>query len=433
MKATVLGKEKNEVSLSVEAGKEEVGKEIKKTYARLAREVKIPGFRKGKVPPLVLRSHLGVETIYHEALKELLPVFYNQAVKELNLKPITQPQFDVKTIGEEEGLVFNAKVEVKPEVKLGSYKGIEVETLDIEVKEEEINEQLEMLRERFAQLKVASGRPIKEGDFALVSFQGLIDGRVLESASAEDFMFEVGKGQFIPEFEENLLGAKVGEVREFDVDFPPEYPLKEVAEKKVHFKVIVKEIKEKELPPLDDEFAKQAGAFGTLDELKGMLKERLEEVKKREAEMSLRNEVMRKVVAEAEVELPETLVNQELEEVLAEFAYRLSLQGVSIPQYLDRTNKSLDDLKGDLRPEAEKRLKNELVLEAIAEKEKLTISDEELRKQIELLAEKSGKKADELSKEMEQKGQLELLKYDMILKKSLDFIVDKAKKVEKGA
>lgn len=433
MKTTLLEKKKHEVSLSVEADKEEVKKEIKKTYARLAREVKIPGFRKGKVPPPVLRSHLGIDAIYYEALKELLPLFYSQAVKELNLKPVSQPQFDVKAISEDKGLLFNAKVEVKPEFKLGRYKGIEVEVLDTDVKEEEVEEQLEMFRERFAQLKVASGRPIKEGDFALVSFQGLVDGKAIEAASAKDFMFEVGKGLFIPEFEENLLGAKVGEVREFDVEFPPGYRVEEVAEKKVHFKVIVKEVKEKELPPLDDNFAKQAGAFKNLDELKKMLKERLEEAKKREAEISLRNEVVRKVVAETKVELPETLVKRELDEVLSEFAYRLSLQGISTPQYLDRTGKSLDDLKGDLRKEAEKRLKNELALEAIAEKEKLRVSDEELNKQIELLAKRSGKQTEELSKELEQKGQLELLKYDMLLRKSVDFIVNEAKKVEKGA
>jgi trigger factor len=433
MKVTVAKEEKNKVWISIEAKDEEVKKEVKKTYKRLASQVLVPGFRKGKAPPEVLKTRLGKEVVAQEALKDLLPLFYSKAVENLGLKPIAPPRFNVKDFEEERGLFFEAEVEVKPKVGLKGYKGVKVEKPSVEVTEEEVEKHLDSLRDRFAKLKVVERRPIQEGDFVVISFQGFYAGQQLQSASANDFMVEVGGGKFIQEFENNLLGANVGEVREFEVNFPPNYPASEVAGKSVKFKVIVKEIKEKELPDLNDDFAKQVGAFETLDDLKKIIRERLEEVKEKEAEGIVRREVLKKVVDAAEVELPETLIQKEIDEVLMDFSYQLGLQGYSINQYLEAAKKSMEDLRDELRPEAEVRLRNELVLEAIAEKEDISVSSEEVDEEISKLAKKTGRVKESLEKEIRERGHYELFKYDILLKKCLDFIVNNAKVVGGGS
>ncbi len=430
MEAKLEKQEKNRVWAEVKVEVEETGFGFKQAYRKLSESVTIPGFRKGKVPPDILKRRVGEAAILAEALEILLPQFYLQAVDKLKLKPIDRPKVELVSAREGEDLVFKFEVEVKPEVKVENYLGVEAKRISAEVTEEEVKEQVDILRNRFATLKPTKSRPIKKGDFVLMSFTGKINGQVLESATAQDFVVELGQGYLMPGFEDKIYGAKPGDVLEFSLTFDEDYFAKEVAGKTVDFQVIIKELKEKVLPEASDEFAKQVGAYNSLEELKEKLKEQLGLLKKQQSESLFREAVLSQVVEWAEVEVPETLINRQIEEMIRLLDFRVRREGLTLERYLEETGKTIEDLRNEFRSQAEQTAKTELVLEKIAEKEGLKVTEKDIDEEIELLARRTGASKEQLKEEMTRNNEMPLLEYDILLKKTLNYLVENAKEVK---
>lgn len=430
MEAKLEKQEKNRVWAEVQVEVEETGFGFKQAYRKLSESVTVPGFRKGKVPPDILKRRVGEAAILAEALEILLPQFYLQAVDKLKLKPIDRPKVELVSAREGENLVFKFEVEVEPEVKVENYLGVEAERISAEVTEEEVKEQVDILRNRFATLKPAKSRPIKKGDFVLMSFTGKINGQVLESATAQDFVVELGQGYLMPGFEDKIYGAKPGDVLEFSLTFEEDYFAKEVAGKTVDFQVIIKELKEKVLPEANDDFAKQVGAYNSLEELKEKLKEQLGLLKKQQSESLFREAVLSQVVEWAEVEVPETLINRQIEEMIRLLDFRVRREGLTLERYLEETGKTIEDLRNEFRSQAEQTAKTELVLEKIAEKEVLKVTEKDIDEEIELLASRTGASKEQLKEEMTRNNEMPLLEYDILLKKTLNYLVENAKEVK---
>lgn len=430
MEAKLEKQEKNRVWAEVQVESQETNFGFKQAYRKLSESVTVPGFRKGKVPPDILKRRVGEATILAEALEILLPQFYLQAVNKLNLKPIDRPKVELVSAREGEDLVFKFEVEVKPEVKVDNYLGVEAKKIPDEVTDEEVEEQINILRNRFATLKPAESRPIKKGDFVLMSFTGKINGQVLESATAQDFVVELGQGYLMPGFEDKIYGAKPGDILEFSLTFDEDYFAKEVAGKTVDFQVVIKELKEKVLPEANDDFAKQVGAYKNLEELKEKLREQLALFKKQQSESLFREAVLNQVVEKAEVEVPETLINREIEEMIRLLDFRVRREGLTLERYLEETGKTIEDLRKEYRSQAEQNAKTELVLEKIAEKEGIKVTEEDIDKEIELLARRTGANKDQLKEEMTRNNEIPLLEYDILLKKTLNYLVENAKEVK---
>ncbi len=430
MEAKLEKQEKNRIWAEVQVESRETDFGFKQAYRKLSERVMVPGFRKGKVPPEIIKRRVGEAAILAEALEIMLPKFYLQAVNKLNLKPIDRPKVELVSAREGENLVFKFEVEVKPEVIVENYLGVEAEKLPDEVTEEEVEEQLNILRNRFATLKPAGSRPIKKGDFVVMSFTGKINGQVLESATAQDFVVELGKGYLMPGFEDKIYGAKPGDVLEFSLSFEENYFAKEVAGKTVDFQVVVKELKEKVLPEANDEFAKQVGAYKSLDELKAKLREQLGFFKKQQSESLFREAVLNQVVKRAQVDVPETLINRKIEEMVRLLEFRVRREGLTLDRYLEETGKTIEDLRKEYRSQAEYKAKTELVLEKIAEKEGIKVTEKDIDEEIELFARRTGTTREKLKEEMIKNNEIPILEYDVLLKKTLNYLVENAKEVK---
>lgn len=433
MKTMVEELEKNKVLLKVEVPTGDVDQAIEKAYKSISSRVSIPGFRKGRIPRKIIDARIGKESVLQEALNEMLPVYYSRAVERSGIKPIDKPEIEVVQLKEGQPLLFNAKVQVKPKVKLGKYKGVKAKMPFIEVTDEEIDGHIELLKDRFAQLEPVT-RKLRKGDFALINFEGFVDGKPFEGGSANDYLLQVGSGTFAPGFEDKLIGARRGEIREIFIDMPKEHPIAEIAGKKVKFKVFVKEIKQKKLPKVDDEFAKEIGAFETLKELKDDVKRRLEEVKRNQDQFALRGKVLEAVSKGAEVEISEIMVERRVNEMIGDFAFNLKNRGIDLNDYLKATNTSMESLRERFKRDALRALKNELVLGAIGEKEGLEVKEEEVDNEIEKLAQRMNVEGSEVKKRLEERGNLGLLREDILLRKTLDWLVDQAeiKRERKG-
>lgn len=431
MKTDLEKIEKNKVLLKVEVPAESTALAIKEAYKTVSEQVNIPGFRKGRVPSQVIDTKLGVGVVYNEALKQMLPLYYAQAVKETGIEPIDQPEIDVKQMEKDKPLIFEAAVEVKPEVKLGEYKGIEASRVPTKVTKGEIDERVEHLRNRFAKLEVVEEkRPLKKGDFGLIDFKGYIGETPFEQGSATDYLLELGSQTFVPGFEDQLIGAGKGEIVDVNVVFPKEYQLKEVAGKKVRFNVLVKEIKRKVLPELNDEFAKEAGEFDSLQALKSDLKAKLAESKKVRSDLDLRRSLLSTVAEEAEVEIPESMKRYRTEQLLSQFSQNLRSQGINMNDYLNSTKTDFETLKKSLEEEAVASVKSELVLEAIAKAEGIEVSDEEIEQEIRSYAQIMGKEYEEAKDLIEQKGTIWVIREDLTKRKTMDWLVEHAKIIE---
>ncbi len=374
----------------VEVDNEKIEAAMNQAYHKVVRRVNIPGFRKGKAPRAILERFVGREALLEEALDIVVPEAYNEAVTESGLDPIDQPHLDIVKLEAGEPLVFKAEVTVKPEVELGQYQGFEVERETVEVTPDQIDRQMEMLRERHAQLaSVPDDEAVANGLFSLIDFEGFLEGEPFEGGKAEGYMLEVGSGSFIPGFEDQLLGAKIGEEREIQVTFPEEYHAAELAGKPVTFKVKVREIKKKEKPELDDAFAKQVGPFQTLQELQADLQNRLEEAAKGRVSSAFERAAVDTVVAAAKVDLPEILVHRRTHRLMDDFARQLAQSGLSMQDWLQQTGKDDHALHEEFEPAAQQQVKTDLVLEAVAKKEGLTVTEDEVRAEIERLVQSS--------------------------------------------
>jgi trigger factor len=420
--------DKNKVKIRVEVPAEEVDRAIDRAFRRLAREVFVPGFRRGKVPRRVLQARLGMEPVVEEVKQTDVPGYYAEALRLLELEPIDDPELDWDSISVEEGkpLVFEAEVEVKPRVEVTGYKGIEVEAPEEEATEEEVQRALESLRDRFAQLEVMEGKTLAEGDFALIDFDGDVNGKPFPGSSAKDYMLEIGRPDIWPEFNRELLGKRKGDILDIKVKMPETHPDPELAGKIASFKVLVKEVKVKKLPELNDDFAKEASSFDTLEELKADLREKISRAKKERAEETVRQRIMEKLTRDLEVDIPRKMIDRYVEARRKELEARLASRDISLQSFLQAANYTEKRMEEEFAAEAERLIKNELVLEAVARAEGISVSDRELDEEVLRRATSLGIDAEEYRQVLEERGLLEELKVDLLHEKALKFLVDNA-------
>ncbi|WIF94117.1 trigger factor [Caminicella sporogenes] len=426
MNSKILKKENNRVTLEIKVSAEDFEKAIQESYMKNRKRFNIPGFRKGKAPRKIIEMQYGEGIFYEDAINIALPKEYDKAIKQHNLEPVDRPDVDIEEIKKGEDLIFTATVTVKPEVNLGEYKGIEVEKIEYNVTDEDVEKELERMRDLNARLVNVEDRPVQKDDTVIIDYKGFVDGVQFEGGTAENQSLVIGSGKFIPGFEEQLIGANRGDEIEVKVKFPEEYHADKLAGKDAVFKVTIKEIKFKELPDLDDEFAKDVSEFDTLEELKADIRKRLEENAQKRAERELREKVLDKVVENAQIDIPEVMVETEIDNMLTDFDFQLRYQGLDLEKYLQFTNTKIEDLRNQMKDDAYNRVKTSLVLEAIKEKENIEVTDEDVEKEIEKIAEQN-KVSVEKMKETFRDGNYGYIRNTIKVRKTIDFLVENAK------
>lgn len=417
--------ENNVGVLTIEVEAEEVKKGLDAAFKKVVTKVNVPGFRKGKVPRVMFEQRFGVESLYQDALDILVPEAYSKAIDETGIFPVAQPEIDVEQIEKGKALIFTAKVTVKPEVKLGEYKGFELERLDATVTDEDVDNELKGLQEKQAELVLKEEGTVEKGDTAVIDFEGFLNEVPFEGGKGENYSLEIGSGSFIPGFEDEVVGMQTGEEKEINVTFPEEYHAADLAGQPVVFKVIVHEIKTKELPALDDEFAKDVNEeVETLDELKAKLRSDLEEKKKVESENKLRNDAIEKAVEHAEVDIPEAMLETELHNMIHEFQHRIESQGMNLDLYYQFTGTDEAKLKEQMKDDALARVKTNLVLEAVIKAENVEVSDEDVEAEITKMAEMYKMPVDAVKQAL---GNLSSVKEDLNVRKAIDLLVASSK------
>lgn len=429
MKATWEKIEKNLGVLEVEVDAERVAAALDKAFQKVVKKANVPGFRKGKVPRPIFEARFGVESLYQDAIDILLPEVYSEAVEQTDIFPVDRPEVDIEQFEKGQAFKFKAKVIVKPEVKLGDYKGVEVPAANVEVSEDELNEELTRLQERHAELVVIDEEAAKQGDTVVIDFDGSVDGVPFEGGKAERYSLELGSNTFIPGFEDQVIGLATGDFKDVTVTFPETYQAEELANKEAVFKVKVHEIKRKELPALDDEFAKDVSEFDTLDEFKSDLKKQLADRKSKEAEAEREKVLVDKVGENAEVEIPEAMVQSEVQNMVRDFDNRLRAQGMNLDMFLGFSGQTVEDLKEQMKVDAEKRVRNNLVLEQIAKAEDIDASEEEINKELQDMADAYKRSPEEIRNILAANGSLGSLREDVLLRKTIQFLIANAKEV----
>lgn len=421
--AVLEKKEKNTVFFNIEISPEEFEKGIQKVYLQTRSRFSIPGFRKGKVPRQIIELNYGAEVFYEDALNEILPDKYDEAVKELDLEPVDRPHVEnVDEITKGQPITVKFHVDVKPEVKLGDYSTLEMEEVKYEVTDEMIDNEILTAQNQNSRMVDASDREVKEGDILTIDYAGFADGEQFPGGTADNQQLEIGSNTFILGFEEQLIGKNKDEEVEVNVTFPEEYHEESLQSKEVTFNVTIKEIKEKELPELDDEFAKDVSEFDTFEEYKDSIRERLTKELENQERIETENKLVEKVVELSEVEIPEGMIETQVENELNDFGYRLQMQGLDLEQYLQLTGSDVEGMKDQFRPMAEKRVNSDLVLEAIAEKENFEVTEEDLDEELNLLAEQYNQEDKDKFIEDMKKGDLDFLKAGIKNKKVIDLL-----------
>jgi trigger factor len=428
MNYEILKKENSEVTMKITVSDEAFQKAVQAVYNKSKGKFNIPGFRKGKAPRSIIEKHYGEGVFYEDAVNELLPEHYGIALDTLGVEPVARPDIDIEEIEAGKGLVFTAVVTVAPEFTLEGYKGIEVEKINAEVTEEMLMEELEKTQNMNARLVSVTDRAVQKGDTTIIDYKGFVGEHQFDGGTAEGQELEIGSNKFIPGFEEQLIGAKVGDEVKVNVTFPETYHSEELAGKEAIFIVNVNDIKVKELPALDDEFAKDVSEFDTLEEYKESIKKELEESSKGSAEAAQRDKVIEAVANLLDVEIPEKMIDGEVDGMLRDFDQQLKYQGLSLEQYVQFTGGKIDDLKVQMRPDAIMRVKTGMVIEKVAEQENLQVSDEDIDAEIARIAEIQNKSVEETKKIFEQ-NDFEYLKENLKSKKAVDFLVGQAKLV----
>lgn len=417
--------ENNTAKLTIEVEASKFDKAIQKAYQKNKNKFNIPGFRKGKVPYAMVEKMYGAAVFYEDAANELISGAYAQAAEESGLEIVARPEINVTQIEKGKPFIFEAEVTTKPEVKLGKYKGIKVEKADVTVTDEEVAEELDKVKEQNARLVAADDKAVEDGDQTTIDFEGFVDGVAFEGGKGEDYPLTIGSHSFIDTFEEQLIGKKVGEEVEVNVTFPENYQAKELAGKPAMFKVTIKEIKVKEYPELDDDFAQDVSEFDTLDEYKEDIKKNLTEKKEKEAEAEKESKVIEAIVNDAEMDIPEKMVEAQAEQMLEEFAQNIAMQGISFEQYLQFTGATVDQMKEQVKPQAQARVESSLVLEAVVKAENIEAT-EEVEEEIKEMAGRYNMEADKL-KGLLTDSDKENLKKDICARKAAKFVVDEAK------
>ncbi|NLW17459.1 MAG: trigger factor [Firmicutes bacterium] len=420
----------NKVELQVECPEEQVAEALDRAYRKIVRQVSIPGFRKGKVPRQILEMRYGVEVLYDDAIDFLLPQVYQAALDEAAVEPIDRPEVEVVDFASGKPAVFKFVVQGPPEVELGEYKGVEVEAVSFPVEEEDVDQVLAQMQEQHARLVESPNNVVAEGDFVNLAYEGSIDGEPFAGCKADNYTLEIGSNTFIPGFEEQLVGLQQGETAEINVVFPEDYHNEELAGKPAVFKVEIKDIKQKEVPALDDDFAAEVSEFSTLEELRADIKNKLQESAAQRERDALEDRVIDAVVANATVDIPEVLIAREIDEMVEELVFSLTRQGFPEEFAREYISGRLDTIKEDYREGAEKRVKTRLVLEKIKEVEAVTVSEDEFEAKLQEMADFYQQELEEIRKKLTEQGSLELLRQNIANEKVIRLLVDAAVQVE---
>lgn len=418
--------ENNTAKLTIEVPAEEFDKAIQAAYQKNKNKFNVPGFRKGKVPYAMVEKMYGAGVFYEEAANELIPDAYANAAAESELEIVARPEINVTQIEKGKSFIFEAEVTLKPEIKLGKYKGVKVEAMDTTVTDEDVAAELDKVKEQNARLVAADDKAVEDGDQTTINFEGFVDGVAFEGGKGEDYPLTIGSHSFIDTFEEQLIGKKVGEEVEVNVTFPEQYQAKELAGKPAMFKVTIKEIKVKEYPELDDDFAQDVSEFDTLDEYKADIKKNLEEKKAQEAEADKESKVIEAIVNDSEMDIPEKMIEAQCQQMVEEFAQNIAMQGISFDQYMQFTGTTVDQLTEQVKPQAEARVQSSLVLEAIVKAEKIEASDEEFDEEIKRMAERYQMEADKVN-ELLSDDDKKNIRADICARKAAKLVVEKAK------
>lgn len=418
--------EKNMAKLTVEVSAEDFKAAIKKAFNKNKNRFAIPGFRKGKAPQAMIEKMYGEGVFYEDAADEAINASYAEAMKESGLDIVSRPEVTIEKIGKDEPFVYSALVAVKPEVTLGQYKGVEVEKADASVSAEDVEAELKKVQEQNARLLTVEDRGVEDGDQTVIDFEGFVDGKGFEGGKAEDYPLTIGSHSFIDTFEEQLIGKKIGEECEVNVTFPTEYHAADLAGKPATFKVTVKEIKVKELPELNDEFASEVSEFDTLDEYKKDVEKKLVEKKEIEANSKNEDAVVAKVVENATMEIPDKMIDAQAENMVQDMARRMQSQGLSLDMYLKYTGMTVEQMKEQARPDAEKRIRTRLVLEAVAKAENIQITDEKVDEEVAKMAEAYKMEVEKLKSYMSE-SDVKQMKEDLAVQQAVDLLVAEAK------
>lgn len=417
--------EKSMAKLTIEVSAEEFETALDKAYKKNKNKISLPGFRKGKAPRAMIEKMYGTGVFYEDAANDLIPDAYESAAKESELEIVAQPSIDVTQIEKGKPFIFTATVAVKPEVTLGEYKGIEVEKKTAEVTDEELQTEIDKVRESNSRMITVDDRAVQDGDITTIDFEGFVDGEPFEGGKGEDYPLTIGSHSFIDNFEEQLIGKNIGEETEVNVTFPEQYQAEELQGKPAVFKVTIKEIKVKELPELDDDFAQDVSEFDTVDEYKEDLKKKLLENKEAALKREKEEDVVGKIIENATMEIPDPMVDTQVRQMVQEFSQRIQSQGLSLQQYMQFTGMTPESLTNELQPQALKRIQSRLVLEAVAAAENIETSDEDLEKELEKMAEMYQMEADKL-KELVGEEEKKQIALDLAVQKAVELVVDAA-------
>ena len=417
--------EKNMAKLTIEVSPEELEGALQHAYLKNRKQITIPGFRKGKVPRQIIEKMYGPSFFYEDAVNELIPSAYEKAVDECELELVSRPEVSIVQIEKGKPFIFTAEVAVKPEVELGQYKGIEVDKQDTAATDEEVDKEIDKERESNSRSITVEDRPVQDGDMTVIDFEGFVVGAPFEGGKGTDYPLTIGSGAFIPGFEEQLIGAELGKETEVNVSFPEDYHAKDLAGKPAVFKCTVKEIKVKELPELDDDFAQDVSDFDTLEEYKADVRKKIEERKAASAKAKKEDAVIEKIIEGAKMEIPDAMVKTQAEQGVDEFAQRLQMQGMSIEQYLQYMGGSIDAMVEQYKPQALKRIQSRLVLEAVVAAENLEVSDEELEAEYSRMAEQYKMEVEKL-KELFSDADKKNIREDLAIQKAVDLVTEAA-------
>ena len=415
---------KNELKLEFTIEAAIFDEAIKKVYAKSAKYFNIPGFRKGKAPMNIVEKYYGDEIFYEDAFNEVVPVVYEKELKENNIEAVSHPDIDVKQIGKGQDLIFTAVVQTKPEVKLGKYKGIELKKVEYNVSDADVDHELGHMQEKNARLVSVEDRAVENGDITVIDFEGFVDGKAFEGGKAENHELTIGSNTFIPGFEEQIIGMKIDEEKDINVKFPEEYFSEELKGKDAIFKIKLHEIKKKEMPTLDDEFAKDVSEFDTLKELKASIKEKIEEENKNKAKYETEDAAVKAVCDNVEIDIPSGMIETETDNMVKEIEQRLSYQGMKLENYLQMIGKTNEEFRKEYEEQAKTSVKSRLVLEAIIKAENIEADSEKVNAKIKEMAEMYGQKEDGLK---ENEAFVKYLEESLKNERAVEFIVENAK------
>ena len=411
--------------LTIEVPASEFEKALQSAYNKQKKSISVPGFRKGKVPRQMVEKMYGPEIFYEDAANELIPTAYEEELKNCDLEIVSRPTVDIVQIKKGENFIFTAEVAVKPEVTLGEYKGMEVDKTSTRVTQKEVEAKIKEEAEKNARTVTVEGRPVQDGDEVILDFEGFVDGEAFEGGKGENYPLTIGSGSFIPGFEEQLVGAEAEKEVEVKVTFPEEYHAEELKGKDAVFKCTIHEIKEKQIPEIDDEFAAEVSEFDTLDEYKADVKAKIKEQKENEGKQKKEDQAVEKAVANATMEIPEAMIDEQVRQMVNEFAQNMQYQGISFEQYCQITGMTLEKIQEETRPQAVKRIETRLVLEAIAKAENIEVTEERLDEEIKKMAESYNMEADKLKELMGEEEKKQMME-DIAVQDAVTFLVENA-------